>query len=417
MDENGGVDSGIVSEGLDFSAYEQLPTQLSDDRRKMRYLSLMQHNSFQLACRADSSGSNTIELVLDLSLDRFGSSYTGSADSLFYADAFQDRSATFDTSSYLLLGVKPALDFSWKWVQTKMGLTLGMDWQQADVRVDTLEERGLYSIGRVHWYAERPHWKAALNARSVSGSWLNEGDYSLDGSLDWTTGSKTISNVRLEGGTFRLMPEYTMSRYHSNHFVWENDFAAEEIKSAKASLDMLNGALTLYSSYSVSENWVYADSNARPAQSMESLSLLSSGMKVVQKGKHWKVELALMYQKPDDERVRVPEWSGKIRIARRDEWFRHALKAEYGFSLYGVSDYTGLAYMPATGLLYLQSTERMGGQPVADFFFHAGMGRATLTLMVQRFNDGWWGGENRLAAGYPVPPRTIKFGLRWLLLN
>ena len=74
--------------------------------------------------------------------------------------------------------------------------------------------------------------------------------------------------------------------------------------------------------------------------------------------------------------------------------------------------------MPATGLFYLQDQQQIaGGQPVLDVFFHAGMGRATLSLMLQRVNDGWWGGENGLAAFYPVPPRTLKFGLRWLLYN
>jgi hypothetical protein len=73
--------------------------------------------------------------------------------------------------------------------------------------------------------------------------------------------------------------------------------------------------------------------------------------------------------------------------------------------------------MPASGQVFLQAEQFAGGQPVMDVFVNADIGRATITFMMQRVNDGWWGGENYILAAYPVPPRTLKFGIIWPLFN
>jgi hypothetical protein len=82
-----------------------------------------------------------------------------------------------------------------------------------------------------------------------------------------------------------------------------------------------------------------------------------------------------------------------------------------------MDEWKGYAFMPATGAQYLQSDQLIGGSPVVDVFFNADLGRATLTLMMQRINNSWFGGENYVAPGYPAPPTTLKFGLFWKLFN
>ncbi|MFN5356401.1 MAG: putative porin [Bacteroidota bacterium] len=416
-DENGGVEDSVESVGLSFSDYEQLPTRLNDDSRRVRTLSLKSKTDFALFSNIDSSLVSGLDLSVNIGLERFGTSYRGSSDSLYYPDEFISKDATFDTSSFLHLYAAPDLSYSWKRQQSSFMLGLSSRVNQLEIRNDTIREEVQYLSHELVCSLSKAQWEFDFKSVVVNSNWLNNGDKSARATFVWRNDSGLVSRLEFVAYGAELMPEYTKLNYRSNHFVWNNTFLPEGLIQGSVALSMLSNSLTLAVHHQSIRNWIYTDETARPAQLGNSASNFAADALVKLERQHWRFRLELRHNQVDDARLRLPEWSARLRVSRAGVLFKGALKAECGVSAYGTSAYKALGYMPATGLFFLQDDQAAGGEPVLDLFFHAGMGRATLTLLVQRVNDGWWGGENRLAAYYPVPPRTLKFGLRWLLYN
>lgn len=417
VDENGGVEDSVQSVGLSFSDYEQLPTRLDDESRRVRTLFLHSKTDIAIFSRRDSALASRLDLSVGLGLERFGTSYRGTSDSLFYADEFISSVATFDTSSFLHLQAAPELSYSWNRQQTFFRIGLASRMNQLEIRNDTILDDALYLTPEFVCSLSKEKWEFDFKSAVVHSNWLNDGDKSARTTLVWRNDSGFVSRLEFVAYGAELMPEYTKLSYRSNHFVWNNEFQPERMVQGTAALSLLSNRFTLAVHHQSIRNWIYTDESARPVQLGNAVSNIAADARIKLEHEHWRFKLDLRYNQVDDARLRVPEWSARLRVSRAGVLFKGALKAECGISAYGTSAYNALGYMPATGLFFLQEDQTAGGEPVLDVFFHAGMGRATLTLLLQRVNDGWWGGENRLAAFYPVPPRTLKFGLRWLLYN
>ncbi|MFM9056777.1 MAG: putative porin, partial [Bacteroidota bacterium] len=376
-DENGGVEDSVESVGLSFSDYEQLPTRLNDDSRRIRTLSLNSNTDIALVSKVDSGVTNRLDLSVDLGLDRFGSSYRGGSDSLFYTNEFISTETTFDTASYLHLFAAPTLSFSWKRQQKSFQIGLTSRLHQLEIRNDTIRNEAQFLTPEFVCSITKANWAFDFKSVVVNSNWLNDGDKSARASLVWRNDSGLISRLEFMAYGAELMPEYTDLSYRSNHFIWNNTFLPEQMVQATAALSFLKNSFTLAVHHQSIRNWIYADESSIPVQLGSSVSNLAADARVKVERLHWRFRLEVRYNKVGDERLRIPDWSARLRLSRAGVLFKGALKAECGVSLYGTSSYEALGYMPATGMFYLQNDQAAGGQPVLDLFFHAGMGRAT----------------------------------------
>lgn len=420
IDENGGVLSGQDIDGLSLADYEQLKTRLSDDSRLVRDWKLDFVGEVALLKSPDSlalPGGSGLFFSLDAGWRRYGTSYTGMVDSAFYPVVYEDSVNTVDTSGYIQLRFAPSFSLRFQKSMTKFRLDAGL----ALVDVSTFQAgdagREDYNSPFVTASAEFGKFDLALKYQAVVGNWFNDGDYSWFASVNYNGSGRFLSGW---GGYFQqreIAPALLMSEYNSNQFRWSNDFVKENYTKVFGRLDMWQGRVSAYIDAERAVHWVYMNDVAVPVQSEDAVALVKSGLQVNSKWRNWRFSFSMLHALKEGDQLRYPVFSGWSRIAYKAAFFKKALKAEVGCAAYGIQSYDAMAFMPITGLFYTQSGLNSGGAPVVDFFFHAGIGKATLSLVVQRLNDGLFGSDYYLAPGYPAPPRTLKFVLRWRLYN
>jgi hypothetical protein len=90
---------------------------------------------------------------------------------------------------------------------------------------------------------------------------------------------------------------------------------------------------------------------------------------------------------------------------------------EAGFSCVYNDSWLAPNYLPALDDFYIQSQRKYNGIAVLNLFADFKIKAATLFLKIERVNIGWMNEQSFLRNGYVIPPRTIRFGFNWPLVN
>ncbi len=207
---------------------------------------------------------------------------------------------------------------------------------------------------------------------------------------------------------------YFHNHYSSAFFRWDNDFKASQLIRGMAFLTNPEQGFDAELSLGVWTNYLYWDENALPAQYNREAYIISGKFskqfKVSGFNSHNRV---LIQYTTAEEVLRLPLLALKSSNYWEQVLFKGALTAQIGIDIYITTPYRGCAYMPATGVFYLQNEETLGGYPFADAFLGI---RIKRTRIFASYNNGLAGivGNNYFtAAGYPTKPAFFRFGLAW----
>ncbi|MFN0187803.1 MAG: putative porin [Bacteroidia bacterium] len=419
VDENGGVKPNQKVDGLSKSDYERLITFLPDDNREIRRSFVELKNEvllFKSGSEVDSTTIFKLNLYGNGTYFKFGSLYNGTSDSLYYTNEFLNSTVTRDTAGYHYYSFHPGISFSWDNVKLHGQLKAGWSKYLLSTRIDSLEATREFSSVNLFAALSSHNWNLDMKWDRVMSSFVTDGDVSLLVNT-FLHFNDVLSSVTITGGLAELAPEATTLSFVSNHFIWKNNFNKEKFTWVKPSIGFLKDRLIFYSQMTQIENYVYFNDEAQPQQRNETVKIFFAGVKADIQIRHWRLMGDVRSMNSSKGYVRLPDWGAYARFSYRDRFFKKALLTEFGVSIATAAQWKSYAFMPATGALYLQSDQTVGGSPSMDVFLNADIGRATLTLMLQRINSKWFGGENYVAPGYPAPPNTLKFGVLWKLYN
>lgn len=420
VDENGGVSPAQETVGLSLSEFEQLRTYLPDDRRLVRDWQLNSVNEFLLSKPADSifsASSPGLFFLLNADWKRFGSSYEGVVDTSFFPNVYKDSTTTADSIGFLLWRLSPGLSFRIGKGAVRMRFDAGFSFTKVSSIQNDSGASGNYSTPFAAFSFSLRNLDMAFRYETVAGPWFNDGDYSWSAMFTYF---RPTGFIRKWSGSFqqrRIAPGLLTADYAANQIHWSNEFDKENYLLASGRFEFLNGRVAAYIDAARVDDWVYMNEAAIPVQADNAVALLKSGLEWKGEWRKWQFSVMMVHAARKGDQVRFPDWSAWSRISYKAAFFKKALKAEVGVAVYGTQAYDAMGFMPLTGERYLINGFRTGGVPVLDAFFHAGIGRATLSFVVQRVNDGLFGDEYYVAPGYPAPPRTLKFVMRWLLFN
>lgn len=415
-EENGGiVDSQSVA-GLSKNEFEELRVRASDEVRELRRYHLLWENAVHLLHRDSSPGQ--LSLMLCAEWFRNGSSYLGVADKDLYQNFFLDTAATRDTAGFQYFAPITGLKYRYAAGSILMEVDAGVKFfRELNWRI--LDKKSTYH-GWSPFVVIKSNWKNLwLDSRLtlMQGDTLNENDLSWQVRLKGVTNSKLISGFFAEVTSSEVSPVLTALYYRSNHFQWTNDFVKEKYASLHAGLMLAENKLTVSSRSLMLENYVWYDENAAPRQTRSAVLVQQFSLSASYQFRKWRVFAVGRYVASEAGFIRFPEWSGFLRVSFADRFFKKALRAEFGTSVYGASSYKGYAFMPATAVLHVQHDVNTAGVPLMDVFVNAGIGKAILSFAYQRFNNLFSETEYFLAPGYPGAPSTLKFSVFWPLVN
>lgn len=415
-DENGGIPDSISVNGLSRADFERVKTLASDEKRIVRSYQLSWRNFIPLS-HADSSRSKW-GILANVDWHRWGTSYSGVAEKNLYNQFYIDSAATKDTCGVeewrYGTGLKYESSFKGVHWHAVAGYNLHNDvnWRVLD-SVAAMN----FNDGFIALNLTSADIKMNVTATQVQSSGSNDNDFSLQGAAAWNTGGRILSAVSFQFKMSAVAPYLTDMYYRSNHFRWNNDFDKENYLYYSASASLLKNRFSFSVNSLTASDLVYFNAAAVPVQDGRTVHVQQAELKGDVSLKRWRLFVLGRSNTTDAQFLKIPDWSGLLRLSYTARYFKKALLAEFGASVYGTSAYKGYAYMPATSAFYVQNEWNCGGMPIMDVFVNAGIGKATLSLSWQRFSAGFISGEYYLAAGYPGAPPTIKFSVNWPLVN
>ncbi len=251
---------------------------------------------------------------------------------------------------------------------------------------------------------------------NVDGKYYLAGYYRNNFTANATFSRQVFKTYRL--GLKGIIENRNVSYYHNHYssafFRWENDLRASQLIRGEAFLTNTEQRFESVVSAGLWTNYLYWDENALPAQHDTPVGILSGKF-----SKHFKVDgfhsrnQLLVQVSTAGDVLRIPLAAFKTSNYWEQVFFKGALIAQLGADIYITTPYTGNAYMPATGVFYLQSDQTIGGYPFVDPFLAIRIKRTRIFFAYNNALAGLVNNNYFTAAGYPTKPGTLRFGLAW----
>jgi len=242
------------------------------------------------------------------------------------------------------------------------------------------------------------------------------GDFQLDFKAGMSDSVKYRGPV-LQLSSKRLSPDLFVQRLVSNHFQWSNDFLRQNEQRVGLSWDISKWKLAVEANSYFISNWIYFNTLAEPVQREKSALLASAGIKKTFMAGSFRSRNSVFLNYTAAEEIPLP------RIVASSSTFMHhdihfkktngLLQIEYGFDVRYSSAYNGYAYMPATGVFYLQNERILGNYPFVDLFLIMKVKNTRFFVKWDHVNSGFTGDNIFPVLHYPVKQRFMKYGVSW----
>lgn len=212
-------------------------------------------------------------------------------------------------------------------------------------------------------------------------------------------------------------PDLFSKRYMGNNFQWENNFSRQGQKGFDFTWKIPEWKLILQAKSSIVSNFIYFDKSAKPAQMDNTALLAEAGINKSFMAGPLRSNNSVFVNYTNVDEIPLP-----LIVAASSTFMHHdihftktkgLLQIEYGFDVRYTSSYKGYAYMPATGIFYLQDERLLGNYPFMDLFLIMRVKRTRFFVKWDHVNSGFTGDNIFTVLHYPVKQRYIKYGLFW----
>ena len=245
------------------------------------------------------------------------------------------------------------------------------------------------------------------------------GDINISGTVRIHYDTSKGRNTLLLGGNIEnAHPSYFLNDYVSNVLAWNNnDFKPSQEIRLRGEFMMPHRKLKLGVYLSQLNNYIYIDQIAKPSQTSDPLL---TGTAYIEKDiRLWKFgfRFRLYGQYSSNESIiPLPAFAG-FQSTYFETWLvKNVLTMQLGWNAVFNTRYYAYAYMPATGMFYLQEEQKIGNYPFFDFFLNFQIRRARIFVKTDGLNtifSNILGKENFMVYRYPTNDFRVKFGVSW----
>jgi hypothetical protein len=245
------------------------------------------------------------------------------------------------------------------------------------------------------------------------------GNYDVEGRVSTKIGHSenaaiTYVNCKAE----KTILPYFYNYYYSNHFIWQNQSESYIRNTGTFGIDVPK--VKLYTSFSVSQvnNYLYFNHSALPTRANSSIQVLTGTIWKKFKLWHFYSIQAFTWQKAsNDTYIHLPEYIyyTSTYFDQEIHFFTGGkLQMQLGFDLTYHSAFYADAYMPSTGVFYIQNEKKSGDYPLADVFLKINVKSLSFFLKFAHANAGYSGPVNYNTLNYPMPERIFSYGISWV---
>ena len=212
-----------------------------------------------------------------------------------------------------------------------------------------------------------------------------------------------------------VSPSFFEQQYYSNHFAWENSFDKSfySTLSGKAELDFPFMHIALGVNYQDIGNYIYFNTDAKPVQWGGNLQVIGVDAALNFKLGHFFLENKLVYQNSSNLSVLpLPEFASFHNLYYQGKWFK-VLTVQLGADLSYHTAYKAPAYMPATGVFYVQDNIMVGNYPLASVYANIHIRQTRIFFKYYHFNSSFSGYNYFSMPHYPFNSAMFKLGISW----
>ena len=252
------------------------------------------------------------------------------------------------------------------------------------------------------------------------GKFVSFGKYQGDFKLDDAYRISVDSAEFLEFGhkIQSRKPDHLYSELSSNHLQWDNDFGKTVVNRFYTGYENDKMGLNAKAFYTILHNYVYLNNDLDPQQHSEPINSFSAEI-----SQHFEVgpfnfRNHFLYQYLSNETViRLPVWSVRSSLYYKNQFFEDNLLMATGIDFRYNEAYMGNAYFPAYNLYYLQNDRTISGYPVIDLFLNFRIERFRGFIKLAHINKGVSGNDYFFVPEYPLYPRVLTVGVKWMFFN
>lgn len=292
---------------------------------------------------------------------------------------------------------------------------MNMNTAQANPRPVQYDEQELYVGGEL---AKRQGSLLHYNVNGEIGlAGQAIGQFKANGALDlnFRLGKDTV-NLYARGHVTNLLPSFYMRHYHSNHFMWDNEFKKEFRTGVEGELNIQHWGTRILAGMENIKNYVYFNQQALPAQYSGNIQVLSASLNQDFKLGIFHLDNEVTWQKSSNSTILpLPELSLYHNFYLLTKLVK-VLTVQLGAEVNYFTPYHAPAYTPAIQQFHLQPENdqvEIGGYPIVNAYINLHLKRTRIFVMMYHVNAGMGNKCSFLVPHYPINSRLLKIGISW----
>ncbi|MBK5202453.1 MAG: putative porin [Prolixibacteraceae bacterium] len=225
--------------------------------------------------------------------------------------------------------------------------------------------------------------------------------------------NKDTTTLRLSGNLNTFVPDYFISKYHSDFYQWNNDFNNSTQLLLHGNIHSQRFNFNIGANYTIWDNYIYLNSEAIPQQGSKKLMVFSGYINKDFIHPHWEIRMQALWQKSSQEDyLHLPDMCAFMSINYKTILskvmdFHIGLDVRYNTLFY--SD----AYEPETGQYHWQNEQKTGNYPFVCGHLNFKLKRTRFFAQFLNTTSGLLDGNFWAAPNYPLYRRTFMLGVAW----
>ncbi len=235
-----------------------------------------------------------------------------------------------------------------------------------------------------------------------------------------TLSLKLSKNIQISSQKLKLVlfplyktkqPDYFMNELYTNHYQWNNSLPT--YSEASVDLGIENNTNSLFLSLKRIQHAGYFDHYSNPQADSSVLNYAGLVLQKTLSVGHFHLYNRFFIQFLSDTLLSVPTYAGYHMLYYENQLFKKVLGLQIGAEVFYHAEYNAVSYNPALGSFYNLYSTKLGNYAYINVFVDLKLKRARFFIKIEHLNYHWQQGNYCLVNQYPLPPRSLKFGIFW----
>lgn len=253
--------------------------------------------------------------------------------------------------------------------------------------------------------------------KGISGYHKNELELLATMSFQTWKGIKS----ELTANVSQKQADYFLQHQRTNHNNYEQNFKTSKQSTISLKSSIAKWNLIVEGGIQENSSYIYFDTLQQPQQLTTSFSNLFLKLNyTLQFLNHLNLKNIITFQHlSDDAVVPLPAIFSYHSLFYDNDFIRNALGVQFGVDLNFIGTYQGYEYSPSLAQFYLSNNgTSLGNIAQVDLFLNLRINKAArLFVKMENVLSNSFSEDTYRIHAYPIPGKSLKFGLSWRMIN